>query len=225
MQISRYENSATPFVPLGLRGLGSVQSAQTKATIESIAASGASTATAILVSMSAVSGPIGIAIGGVIAAGLAIASMFKGCGQTCVQASNIADQVEVQMKQMLQAYMNAPVHYASVQQAYLTQWDAFWQALTQACSDPNLQDAGKRCISDRQRGACVIHDSSGACWDWFKGYRDPVANDPNIVPDPTSITTAQNILSNVTGGSMSPMLLIGLLALGGFVVMSLDERH
>lgn len=250
MQLSRYENSSIPLVPIGLRGLGSAQSAQTKATIESIAGAGASTATALLVSMGTIGGPVGIAISGVIAAGLAIVSMFKGCGQTCVQASNIADQVGAQLVQMFNSYMSAPVHYASVQQAYLTQWDAFWNALTQACSDPNLQSAGQRCISDRQQGACHYHTSPGGwqkdsigkwqyiapgqdgsgntCWNWFVGTRDPVANDPTVVPDPTPVNTvtsaAETILSNVTGGtSIPPMLLIGGAALLGFMVMSMDS--
>ncbi len=257
MQLSRYENSSAPLVPIGLRGLGSAQSAQTKATIESIAATGASSAAATLAYLypATFGGPVGIAIAGIIAIGVVVAQMFKGCGQTCVQASNIADQVGAQLVQMFNTYMSSPVHYQSMQTAYLQQWDAFWQALTQACSDPNLQDAGKRCISDRQQGACHYHtspggwqkDSSGkwiyvapgqdgsgnTCWNWFVGTRDPVANDPTIIPDPTPTQTvgdaASTILSNVTGGSgagIPPMLLLGGVALLGFMFMSMQgEGH
>ena len=35
------------------------------------------------------------------------------------------------------------------------------------------------CIADRQRGGCH-YQSNGQCWNWFIGYRDPIANDPQV---------------------------------------------
>lgn len=152
-------------------------------------------------------GPLGGAIAGAIAqVGLLLANVFSGCGQTCVEASNLANQAEPLLLQNLQTYMSAPVHYASLQAAALNNFALTWQALVQACSNPQLGSAGQSCIADRQQGGCHYQTSPGgwsqdasgvwsytypgaqgsgsACWNWFVGYHDPIANDPTVVPDP-----------------------------------------
>ena len=209
--------------------------------------------------MGTIAGPVGAAIGASIGVILAVASMFKGCGQTCIAATHIVDQVGAQLVEMFNAYMNAPVHYQSMQTAYLQAWDAFWQSVVQACGDPSLGQAGVNCVADRQQGACHYHTSPGGwskdangnwkyvapgangsgktCWDWFVGTRDPVAQDPTVVPDPTptstvasiansvpGLQTAETILSNITSGGISPLLLIGGAALLGFVMLSRKKR-
>jgi hypothetical protein len=231
--------------PIRQRGMGSASSQQ----INAIVTTGASTTTAILGSLSLIPGPgwVAGAIAGLIAVGSIVANMFQGCGQTCVIAANDANKIEPLLQQNLQAYLSAPVHYASLQKAALNNFDMIWNTLTTACSDPSLGDAGKRCISDRQQGSCAYHTSPGGwsngkytapgpnnsgstCWNWFVGYRDPIANDPTVVPDPTAATApGGNILGPVvssapsTGGLPSTIsgfnwsaLLIpgGLLALG-----------
>lgn len=222
------------------RGVGALD--QQQASIASIAASGASLASGTLVAMGAIAGPVGVAIGGLITLGLQLANVFSGCGQTCVEATSIANQVGALLTQMFNTYMAAPVHYQSMQTAYLQQWDAAWQALEQACSNPQLGAAGQRCITDRQRGSCKWHTSPGGwqqtngtwnyvapgadgsgstCWDWFVGTRDPVANDPTVVPDPSpasaAASSAGNIVSSavssITGGGINPLWL-GAAALG-----------
>ena len=139
--------------------------------------------------------------------------------------------------------MNSPIHYASMQQAYLALFDGTWAALVKACSDPNLGAAGQRCITDRQAGSCAYHVSPGGwtqgadgqwtfvpygangsgdvCWNSFVGRRDPVANDPTVVPDPVGAITdpttgavtgiqPPSIFGGGAGGaSIMPLLLIG----------------
>lgn len=220
-----------------LHGMGALdpQSQQ----IAGIAATGATTAAGILIALSVAVPIVGPIVAAITSIGIAIANAFGGCGNTCVAATHIADQVGELLVQMLDAYMSAPVHYKSMQTAYLVQWDAAWNALVHACSDPNLQAAGQRCISDRQRGSCKWHTSPGgwqqqggtwvyvapgqdgsgtACWDWFVGSRDPVANDPTVVPDPVGATVnadgsvTPNPLSSIFGAggaSLGPVLLIG----------------
>ena len=104
---------------------------------------------------------------------------------------------------------------ASLQAAALNNFDTVWNALKTACSDPSLGAAGQRCISDRQQGSCAYKVSPGgwqngvyvyngpngsgsSCWNWFVGYRDPIANDPTVVPDPTP--TSPSASSNVAAG-------------------------
>ena len=195
------------------------------------------------------------------AAGIAISieSMFQGCGQTCVQASNIANQVGDLLQQNLDNYLALPIHYASLQAAALKVFDGAWAQLVQACNNPALAAAGQRCISDRQRGACTwknkaggwVQDSSGKwsyvppgakdsgsdCWNWFIGLRDPIANDPTVVPDPAGLvvnsdgsvtisnpnsspTSTTTVAAPTSTGIPMPLLLGGaalilLLALGG----------
>lgn len=219
------------------RGMGTLdpQSQQ----IAGIAATGASTATALLGAFGVIGGPVGIAIGGMIQLGLALANVFSGCGQTCVQASNIANQVSSYLDQLFWKYMNSPVHYASMQSAFLASFDSAWAALEKACSDPNLQAAGQRCISDRQSGACTwkaspggwSQDSTGkwtftpygpagsgnACWNWFSGYRDLVANDPTVVPDPPVTSDLSTVLGGSSGTSGTSSFPVPLLIGAGLI--------
>ena len=128
---------------------------------------------------------------GVAAVTIAIALIKNsGCGDTCIIASNDANKIEPLLLQNLNGYMNGPRTVASQQQA-LQNFDEIWAALVQACSNPALGNAGKRCISDRQAGACH-YGTSPNCWNWFVGYRDPIQNDPNVV--------ASQPLDAITGG-------------------------
>jgi hypothetical protein len=227
--------------------------------IAAVAAQGAATTGGILAGLSAmgalspvfaIAGPIGAAVAGLVSIGLAIASQFQGCGNTCVEATAIANQIEPILNQNLQAYLSAPVHYASMQAAALNNFDTAWNALVKACGQQALQQAGANCISDRQAGACVIKNqgqgwvqnstgqwsyvtggaagSGTQCWDWWKGYRDPISQDPTVVPDPTGaiidpttgnvtgITTpVTSIFGTGSGASLAPLLLIG----GGLVAV------
>jgi hypothetical protein len=220
-------------IPMGLSGLG-----QSTQQISAIAATGASTTVGILVALGTIAGPIGAVAAGLIAVGQVLVGVFKGCGQTCIDASNIANQVAQALEQNLSEYMSAPVHTESMQAAALNNFQTAWNALTQACGNPALLSAGKNCISDRQQGSCAYKTSPGgwqqtngtwkyvspgpnnsgsACWNWWIGYHDPIANDPTVVPDavvttasPTPGGTATNITTPVTGPSeLGPIVLIG----------------
>jgi hypothetical protein len=122
---------------------------------------------------------IGPAIAGV---SLAIEAILNsGCGQSCVMATQFANQFETQLQNNLAAYMalSTPRPYVA-QQAALANFDQFWAYLVQQCGNPQLGSAGQRCISERQRGGK---------YDAFTPFRDPIANDPNVAP-PIPATTA-----------------------------------
>jgi hypothetical protein len=168
---------------------------------------------------------IGAALGGGLAVplvGAAFAGIWlgiqailnSGCGKSCVITSDWANQAEALLKKNLSAYMALPTPRAmSAQAAYLANFDAVWNYLVQECSSPGLSTAGQHCISDRQAGACHYHDASGQCWNWFVGYRDPIANDPNVVQD----SAASSAVTGAAGSlGISPWLLGGaaLLVIG-----------
>ena len=145
-----------------------------------------------------------------------IAVLFKGCGQTCVQATQYANRAEDALKQILAYYRSQPIHYASVQKAALQAFDQTWAQLVQACSNPALGDPGRRCIAERQRGGTAPWCPSGTGCDWFILYRDPIANDPAVVPDPAppgGTGALASLLSGTGGGLPVPLILAGGLAL------------
>ena len=201
------------------------------------AASAASLTGVLVASLAAIpiAGPIAARIAAI---GLALANVFSGCGQTCIQATSYANQAEPLLLQNLQQYMAAPVHYASLQAAALNNFELTWTALQQACSSPSLGSAGQACISDRQQGSCAYKTSAGGwqqnsdgswtyvfpgangsgstCWNWFVGYHDPIANDPTVVPDPipgaaalSSITRSLGIPATIAGIPTADLLIGG----------------
>ncbi len=147
----------------------------------------------------------------------------SGCGQTCIVAANDANKIEPLLQANLNGYFAGPRTVASQQQA-LANFDQIWAALAEACGNPALGNAGKRCISDRQRGACVWRQTSasnipgsvqpGECWNWFNGYRDPIANDPAVsaAPSLNSILGGDGAAGTFNAKSLLiPAALLGLL--------------
>ena len=197
--------------------------------ITSIASTGATATLGILAGLHAVIGGIAFAgpIGAAIAAGITAITLvanliekeFSGCGQTCVIASNDANKYGDLLLQNLRAYIAAP-YQPELQQAALNNFDTVWAALVAACSDPSLGDAGKRCLSDRQRGACTwkakaggwVSDGQGGytwtdwgaagsgtdCWNYFAGMRDPIQNDPRAATYVPLSTSAGSETTNTT---------------------------
>lgn len=228
-----HSRSHPPFIAPGMSGLG--LSPQTNE-IASIAATGAATTGALvaLIPGFALAGPVGAAVAGLIAVGIGIANLFKGCGQTCVAATNIANQLETYWQSNLDHYMSASPRYKSIQLAALNNFDTGWAAIYKACSDPSLGAAGQRCISERQRGGaspwcCNAPNSvdvgNGMCTgcDAFADFRDPITNDPSVVPDPVGMdasTVGAGGSASTTGFSFPmPLLLIG----GGILLYSMVD--
>jgi len=217
------------------RGLGQVVPPMVS-TIASTASAGFATTASILFQLGMVSATVpivGAAIAALVGIGIALANVFKGCGQTCVAATQIANQCDTLLSQNVNAYTSSPIRYASMQAAALNTFDTTWAALQKACGNPQLQAAGQRCITDRQRGACTWKASPGGwnadgtykkwgaagsgtdCWNWFIGMRDPIANDPFVQPDPVATdagsgagVSSQSFTSAVSG-IPTPLLVAG----------------
>lgn len=237
------------------RGLGT-----TDQQIAGAVGSAGTSVVSTLVYLGTITGPVGAAASGIIAAGVALfnvlESVFSGCGQTCIAATTVVNQLALILQQNLDAYMSSPVHYYSMQQQALANFDTTWQRVVAGCSDPALGAAGQRCIGDRQRGACHYKtspggwsngvyttpgaaDSGDTCWNWFVGYRDPIANDPTVVPDPVSAGPAQTTQTIQVGTNPNGTPIYGqvvttannttdlsayvpLLAIGAFVILAVS---
>ena len=247
----------------GRRGMGQT----TSGLISQTAGEGASLtgATAGLLTAAGIIQGVPIAgqiIGAALAITAVVASMFKGCGSSCILTSNEVNQVEPYMQANLSQYLAAPVSAATQQEA-LANFNQLWQGVVNYCSQPSMASAGKACISDRQSGSCAYKTSPGgwnqasdgswsytypgannsgsACWNWFVGYHDPIANDPRVAAATAAAQTAaaaaaaaasggssisggSSVAGSATGGfDLSSLLIPALLIGGGLLAASMID--
>ena len=219
-----------------MAGLGAL-SASGAQTALSLSTTGAEAAAPILLTQTSlgptVAGILGLSsvslaipIVGAAIAGISIAIeaiLNSGCGQTCVETSQWANQAEGYLEKNISQYFAIqPPRPQSVQQIAMANFQAIWNQLVQLCSQPGLGTAGQRCISDRQDGACKWKATApqypggpalGACWNWWNGYYYPIANDPNVAVATSALASSSgNILSTVVSGGISPLLIVGAAA-------------
>lgn len=221
---------------------GSVATAAVAPVAAAVAASSLAAGGSGLILGMAVSTAVPI-IGAAIAGVVAIAEILiknSGCGITCVETSQWANQAEPVLSQNIAAYFSNPApRTVSQQTAALNVFDTTWARLQQVCGQPGTGDAGVRCITDRQSGACTWKQTSTSpllnypgepqpneCWNWFNGYRDPIANDPDVVPDETmssALSAGASAAAGSVGAALSSVtsssLFIPALVVGGLVVV------
>jgi len=107
--------------------------------------------------------------GGVIAVTAAIGHWKRSSERRNVATATV-NEAEPWLIQNLEAYMGS-AHTIADQSAALANFDEVWQAVKDACLVPRLGQAGRRCVSDRERTG----QSPWPIW-----YRDPIANDPDV---------------------------------------------
>lgn len=202
-------------------GLGDMQTANAGVAIGSTVLSGGAAALSVGGASSILAGLVGTAavpfIGPAIAAASLIAAVLvknSGCGVTCVETSQWANEGAAALQKNLDQYFSLPTpRPASVNQVFQNNFQQIWAALQQSCGQPGTGNAGVRCITDRQRGACTWKQTGqpqypgqplpGACFDWFQAYLDPIALDPNVSPD-SSFQMAASSASSV-GSDLSSL--------------------
>ena len=145
-----------------------------------------------------------------------VSAMFQGCGPTCVQTSNAANQAGAIATQIRDNYLAQPVHYASLQQIAVNGIQQIFAQLQQVCSNPAMGAAGERCISERlvKGGTAPWCPTTTGC-DWITVILDPVLNDPNVVPDPT---TESSVVSSLTSSGFAVPLLVAALIAGVLLI-------
>jgi hypothetical protein len=190
----------------GMHGLGATQAQTAAVSIGTTLAQGASAA-AITSATMPIGGAMGTFLGmapalavpvvgaAIAAVGVAIMAILNsGCGQTCIETSQWANQAEPLLQQNIDSYFAIPApRPQSVQAAAVNNFMQIWNRLVALCTQPGLGNAGKNCIADRQSGACKWHATAtgaypgqpaqGQCWNWWNGYHDPIANDTQTYND------------------------------------------
>jgi hypothetical protein len=175
-------------------------------------------------------------IGGIVIAVGALTTLIGGLFKpdlTKIEATRIVNQIEAQyLKPNLVAWQSAaPEHKTvSAQMAALALFDKAWAAVVQGCSNPALGTAGQHCISERQRGGSAPWCPTTTGCDWFILYRDPIANDPNVIPDPvgTDGQSVRALLDSAASGVSSTLgispLWIGLSLIGfGLALLAVGD--
>jgi hypothetical protein len=206
----------------GLGSTGATQAGVTAATtISSAAIASGSSIGSSATWLAAAGGPIGAAVAG---ATIALVYLFnRKRPARKVATTQIVDEVEPLLQQSLAGYLAGPRTQSSQAQA-LANFDAGWQFVVDNCGIPDMGEPGKWCVNDRKRGGK---------WDWFARYRDPIANDTAVVPDPppnvqTKVdpSTGERIYlegppSVLYSGAqnLQPLLLLGALVLGAMMLM------
>lgn len=122
--------------------------------------------------------------------------------------TQIVDQAEKLMQQNLAAWQ-ASDKYASEQAQAIKNFNDIWSQVVAACNQQQYGDPGQRCIHDRERGGR---------WPWPEYYLDPIANDPDVQPDPSPVDSTLAELGLAPGaaggfGKLLPWLLVGGLIL------------
>ena len=213
------------------RGMGTAaQTAQVVQVGGTVAASGAA---AVLGSIAASGGSVLGLTGAALAAATLLVQYLvsnSGCGQTCIETSSWANSAAQALQQNLDAYFALPAPRTQAQQALaVANFNTIWQQLVTACGQPGTGNAGVKCVTDRQQGACTWKQTKtpvypgepaiGACWNWFNGYLGPIQQDP-VVADTvdTALTSAASSVSGsidslFSGSSALPILIIAGLAL------------
>jgi hypothetical protein len=128
-----------------------------------------------------------------------IGGLFKP-DLTKEQATAIVNQIQSEYLQPnLNRWQSLPPNQKtqSAQVAALAVFDKAWAAVVQGCSNPALGTAGQRCISERQAGGSAPWCPTVTGCDWFILFRDPIANDPQVIPDP--VPSVASVTGSVTG--------------------------
>ncbi len=226
------------------RGMGDAQG--TAQTVGAIGSAGAGIATGILGTLtsggattilgitSAAVPVIGAALMGAV---MTVQYLIKnsGCGQTCIETSQWANQAAAALQQVMDSYFALPAPRTEAQKAVaVAAFQGIWHQLQQACGQPGTGNAGVRCISDRQAGACTWRQkyaptypgqpNIGECWNWFNGYLQPIQQDP-VVPDTvaTSVSSVGSDLASIfSGGSGGSSSLLPLALLAAVVLVGVN---
>jgi len=117
------------------------------------------------------------------------------------EATRIVDELEPLLRQNRDAYLAGP-RTPEAQAAALDNFDRAWAGLVAACNVPELGPPGQWCIQDRARGGK---------FDWFRLYRDPIAQTP---PD---IAAAVPWIGSGSAISPAVFLAVALIAMGALL--------
>lgn len=138
-----------------------------------------------------------------------VASMFKGCGATCQQTTDIANKVATAADQIKSQYWAQPIRTVSMRDGAVAALQELYQYLIQNCQAVGGR-GGSQCVADRQ---------PGGKYDFYAMNVAPIVNDSAVVPDPAPPNPLAAILpGSLAGISLSSLVLPAGLLLAAFAM-------
>lgn len=109
------------------------------------------------------------------------------------QTTAIVNEVEPHLKENLDGYFAGP-RTKSSQYLALQNFDAAWKWIVESCGsqDDKYGEPGSWCIEDRLGAGRTVSFgwrtwTGNGKYDWYAYYRDPIANDSQVKPDPLDL--------------------------------------
>lgn len=142
-----------------------------------------------------------------------ITKVFSGCGVTCQQTTDIANQVATAAGQITAAYWANSTRTVSMRDGAVAALQQLYQYLIQNCQAVGGR-GGSQCVADRQ---------PGGKYDFQAQQIAPIQNDSGVVPDPVAPGSMSALTSSLASGTVfgvptSKLLLPGLLILGALAL-------
>ncbi len=166
-----------------------------------------------IVAASGASGPVAPIIAGAMTAVTGLVKLFKGRRRPKQKeaATKIVDDAEPLLQQNLQAWQSSG-QTATEQSNALANFDAVWAKVKEFCDRSELGPPGQWCINDRKRGGQ---------WDWFRRYRDPIAQAEVRAPQVMQAGVLPTELLQQVGGEqgLAAIAVVGIVLLGAFFMM------
>jgi hypothetical protein len=157
----------------------------------------------------------------VLGAAALIQNFFGHPDCSKIATTQIVQKAEQLLQQNLAAWQSLTPQektWATQQQA-LANFDAVWAQVVQSCNTGAYGTAGQACVNDRKQGACH-YQNNGQCWNWFIGYRDPIANDPAVAA--SAPAALSNVLPALAG--IDSTLLFGMALVGRALLLAERDR-
>lgn len=124
--------------------------------------------------LAAFGGPVGLAIMGATTAITQYIGFRARRNARKVATTQIVNEAQPLLERNLEAWHNSPKTKSAQAQA-LANFDAVWEEVKYQCGKPEMGTPGRWCVEHRSRGGS---------WPWEVYWRDPIANDPNVIEDP-----------------------------------------
>ena len=143
-------------------------------------------------------GPVGVAVGAGLELAAQIVNLFKPCGNICIAATQIVNQVEPILQQNNQQYFGNPHRTTGDQASALAVVQTAFEQIQPNSGNAALGIAGEKCNAERIGNGMEVDSTScaygetyageyppyssvpyplGVCWTWTLAYYDPIAND------------------------------------------------
>jgi len=179
-----------------------------------------------LITASAFTGPAApfVALAGILTSALGSLGIGVGCGNSCIEASDVVNYAECVMAQNLETYLGMPCPRSQAAQAAALQvFTSAWAYIVQSCSAiGGTGGSEQNCIAPRTRGGK---------YDYWANFYDPINNDTCVSADSspvnavtgnpassqdeanTSAVAAVNSALGLSSSSVLPLVLIAAVVL------------